>query len=71
MIYAKTHAQNRPKIVVDPKSAAGEELLRDSGASQERVRERAYELYESRGREPGQDRQDWLRAEREVLNPKR
>jgi hypothetical protein len=30
------------------------------------IRERAYELYEGRGREPNQDEQDWLRAEREI-----
>jgi hypothetical protein len=35
--------------------------------SQDKIRERAYELYESRGREPGQEEQDWLRAEQEIL----
>jgi len=31
------------------------------------IRLRAYELYEERGRTPGQENDDWLRAEREVL----
>jgi hypothetical protein len=31
------------------------------------IRQRAYELYEERGRTPGQEREDWFRAEREVL----
>jgi hypothetical protein len=35
------------------------------------IRERAYQLYESRGREPGQDEQDWLRAEKEILKNER
>ena len=35
------------------------------------IRERAYQLYESRGREPGQEEQDWFRAEREFLKQKR
>ena len=35
--------------------------------SQDTIRERAFELYESRGREPGQDEQDWFLAEREIL----
>jgi hypothetical protein len=39
--------------------------------SQEKIRERAYELYQGRGREPGQDEQDWLRAEREILKRER
>jgi Protein of unknown function (DUF2934) len=33
-----------------------------------RMRERAYQLYECRGREPGQDEQDWFRAEEEISN---
>ena len=32
----------------------------------ERVRQRAYEMYELRGREDGHDRDDWLTAESEV-----
>jgi hypothetical protein len=39
--------------------------------SEDRIRVRAYELYQSRGREPGQDEQDWLRAEREILKRER
>jgi len=38
---------------------------------QDRIRQRAYELYESRDREPGQDVQDWLRAEHEISKQKR
>lgn len=34
------------------------------------VARRAYELYEARGAEPGQDLEDWLRAERELETPK-
>jgi len=33
---------------------------------QERIRQRAYELYERRGREDGRDFDDWLKAESEV-----
>ena len=39
-------------------------------SSQDRIRERAYELYEIRGCEPGRDEQDWLRAEQEILKQK-
>jgi len=30
------------------------------------IRERAYELYEERGRENGHDEEDWLRAKEEL-----
>ena len=33
---------------------------------QERIRLRAYDLYEERGREDGLDLDDWLRAESEL-----
>ena len=32
----------------------------------ESVAQRAYQLYESRGREPGHELDDWLAAEREL-----
>jgi hypothetical protein len=32
---------------------------------------RAYELFEARGREPGRDLDDWLRAEHEVEEMRR
>jgi len=33
---------------------------------EEQIRRRAYELYEERGRGPGHDLDDWLRAEAEI-----
>ncbi len=33
---------------------------------EEHIRQRAYELYEARGREQGHELEDWLRAEEEV-----
>ena len=44
--------------------------MRDAIPSEDRIRERAYELYESRGREPGQDQQDWIQAEQQILKAK-
>jgi hypothetical protein len=35
-----------------------------------RIRLRAYELYEARGKEDGHDRDDWLRAEEEIKKKK-
>ena len=32
----------------------------------ERIRRRAYEIYEQRGRQDGLEVEDWLRAEQEV-----
>ncbi len=34
----------------------------------ERIAERAYELYEARGGEHGQDVDDWLQAEQQIDN---
>jgi hypothetical protein len=34
---------------------------------EEQINQRAHEFYEQRGREDGHDEEDWLRAEREIL----
>jgi hypothetical protein len=69
MSSLKTQKQPQPEIVVDPKSSPSKVArMPNIVPSQNRIRERAYELYESRGRKPGQDEQDWLHAEREILN---
>jgi Protein of unknown function (DUF2934) len=63
-----TPKQPQAKIVAGPKSSPGRVTTRQAAVPpQDRIRERAYQLYESRGREPGQDEQDWFRAEQEIL----
>jgi hypothetical protein len=37
---------------------------------EDRIRARAYELYEERGKEYGNDLDDWLRAEAELTSSK-
>jgi hypothetical protein len=37
---------------------------------EDRIRVRAYELYQARGGENGHDLEDWLRAEEEVTEKK-
>ena len=39
---------------------------RDNGALQERIRQRAYELYEERGRGHGRHEEDWAQAEEQI-----
>jgi hypothetical protein len=69
MIDPKASKQPKPNTVVDPKRSPGKvAIIPDTIHSQELIRARAYELYEDRGREPGQHERDWLRAEQEILN---
>jgi len=35
----------------------------------ERIRQRAYQLYEARGAEPGRELDDWTKAEAELAGP--
>jgi len=70
MSVPKVHKQPKPNVVVVPQSPLGPAaIMPDTVPSQEtaKIRERAYELYEGRGPKPGQDEQDWFRAEREIL----
>ncbi len=44
--------------------------MRDPQELEIQIRERAYELYEARGREDGHDLEAWLRAEEEIMEQK-
>ena len=68
MINPNSHKQPIPKTLGRSQNSPGHlVVMPDTVPSQDLIRERAYELYESRGRETGQDEQDWLRAEQEIL----
>jgi len=72
MIDPKVNKQPQPESAVGPKSSPGRvAMMPNPVPSQDMIRMRAYELYENRGREPGQDEQDWLRAEQEILKLQR
>jgi hypothetical protein len=73
MIASKMHKQPRPEVVVPQSSLGTVAIVADTLPLQEtaQIRERASKLYESRGRAPGHDEQDWLRAEREILTRER
>jgi len=48
-------------------------LALDQGSvelTEEYIRERAYQLYEERGRQDGHDMEDWLQAEAEIFGRK-
>ncbi len=69
MISAKNQETLQRTVVVNLKTSPGKlAMMPDAVPSDSKIRERAYELYENRGREPGQEEQDWFRAEREILN---
>jgi hypothetical protein len=72
MIDPKAQKQPKPQFVAGPKSSPRRvTMMPDPVPPQDRIRARAYELYQSRGREPGQDLKDWLRAEQEILTQER
>lgn len=62
----------RPKMPQAPTMAISDPLLLNSpstnGNVDPRIAERAYELWQHRGGHHGQDLEDWLAAEREVLS---
>jgi hypothetical protein len=69
MISSQATAPTMPKTLnvtkqpfVQPAPIAGMAGLEN------KIRERAYQLYEDRGREPGRDTEDWAQAEREIAH---
>ena len=72
MIDPKLHKQPNPKIVVGPKSSPAKiTMMAGTVPLQDKIRQRAYELYENRDRKPGQDVQAWLRAEQGISKQER
>jgi hypothetical protein len=49
-----------------PAPAPAKESNVDTLSLEERIRQRAYELYLQRGSQPGSDIDDWLQAEEEI-----
>lgn len=67
MKHAVAHAPKHKQIAARPESAASfwskiDEVMK-------RMEERAFQLFEERGREDGHDLEDWVRAEQELLTP--
>jgi HSP20 family molecular chaperone IbpA len=58
-----------PVSVEKSDGSLAQKLLADFHHAMERVRDRAYELFEQRGRQHGADLDDWWQAERELLVP--
>jgi hypothetical protein len=63
MIVSKVQKQSKIKTSPASKSAAPELY-----ASRDSIRERAFQIYESRGSQPGHDAQDWFRAELQIAD---
>ena len=53
--------------IVKPQHQSSQALLDER--MRERIQQRAYQLYEARGAEPGHDLEDWTKAEVEILGP--
>ena len=56
------------KLAVPKNTFAAAAPISEAGALENKIRERAHQLYEDRGREPGKEQQDWIQAEHEILN---
>jgi hypothetical protein len=50
-----------------PAPARAKEAPTNAVSIEERIRQRAYELYVSRGNQSGSELDDWLQAEQEIL----
>lgn len=64
----KNVSMKREEKITMKKSASPVKVIStiDPRIMEERIRIRAYELFEERGREAGHDWEDWFRAEEEI-----
>ena len=70
----RTNTSTNKQVIPMPEATAVVAVRRNGGSTaptpidlEAKIRQRAYELYEERGCMPGQEIEDWFRAEREVL----
>ena len=64
----KSKLETNKNVLQMPENTNGNGVNPSSADFEAEIRLRAYEIYEERGCEPGQDEKDWLAAEREVLS---
>ncbi len=64
---ASKQKSDRSRLLLRPSAPA--DLQQKVQQVQFAISRRAHELFEARGREPGHDLEDWLRAESELLCP--
>ncbi len=60
-------AKRTQRLATEPGGAAAATAVAFTDDVQQQIRERAYQLFEARGRQPGHDVEDWLHAEAEIL----
>jgi hypothetical protein len=65
--HASTTPAKPTTLAMPKKTAAGVAKVSAAPGLENKIRERAHQLYEGRGCEPGKDTQDWLQAEHEIL----
>jgi hypothetical protein len=68
MFASQASAPAKLDLAVPKNTFASVAPISDVAGLENKIRERAHQLYESRGREPGKDQQDWIQAEHEILN---
>jgi hypothetical protein len=72
MLSSRESTPAKPKTLALPKErVANVTQISDKAGLQNQIRERAYQIYDARGCEPGKDQQDWLQAEHEIVKPRR
>jgi len=66
---SRQKSSHKPELVEDGVTDKTSALSTNSTSSglEEQINRRAFELYDQRGREDGHAEEDWLRAERELL----
>ena len=76
MAKAKTPRNGKPsskQVISMPEASSVAPVRKNAGTTvptpidlEVQIRQRAYEIYEERGRTPGREHEDWVQAEREV-----
>lgn len=69
-ITRKPRTKTEPQAVEAKRTMFAGASAASDGSVEERIRQRAYELFEQEGRQEGRDEEYWLRAEAEIRGRK-
>ncbi len=67
----KTPKKTVAKISIDPIGGTLPQAAKSPKEMEVKINRRAYDLYLARSRKDGDDRGDWFRAEREIIEAQR
>jgi len=67
-VNAVGYPQNEQAVTLSIHIQIKEGVIMSSAVDREKIAQRAYQIYEQRGKRPGSELDDWIKAEQELMD---